>query len=256
MTISFQNISKMFAQNTEREVAALGNITFDIQENEFVSLVGPNGCGKTTLLRIVAGLIKPDTGSIVYPPGMPNPNAIMVFQDQGLLPWLTVSKNIGLGLELQKVPKSSQKTLVHEFMKRVKLDGFGEHYPHELSGGMRQRVALARAFLTDPDILLMDEPFGALDSQTRIILQEELLHIWRTEQRTVLFVTHNIDEAILLSDRIIVLTNRPGRIQRSIQIPLARPRELKIKDHPKFVEIKWQIWNLLEQEVRKDLQLT
>ena len=203
----------MFAQNTEREVAALGNITFDIQENEFVSLVGPNGCGKTTLLRIVAGLIKPDSGTITYPPGMQDPNAIMVFQDQGLLPWLTVSKNIGLGLELQKVPKSSQKIQVQEFMKRVKLDGFGEHYPHELSGGMRQRVALARAFLTDPDILLMDEPFGALDAQTRIILQEELLHIWRTEQRTVLFVTHDIDEAILLSDRIIVLTNRPGRIQ-------------------------------------------
>lgn len=256
MTISFQDISKKFAQNTEREVAALGNITFDIEENEFVSLVGPNGCGKTTLLRIVAGLIKPDSGHISYPPGMQDPNAIMVFQDQGLLPWLTVSKNIGLGLELQKVPKSRQKTQVQEFMKRVKLDGFGEHYPHELSGGMRQRVALARAFLTKPDIMLMDEPFGALDAQTRIILQEELLHIWRTEQNTVLFVTHDIDEAILLSDRIIVLTNRPGTIQQSIPIPLARPRELKIKDHPKFVEIKWQIWNLLEREVRKDLQLT
>ena len=256
MTISFQNISKKFAQNTEREVAALGNIDFDIEENEFVSLVGPNGCGKTTLLRIVAGLIKPDSGSISYPPGLQDPNAIMVFQDQGLLPWLTVRKNIGLGLDLQKVPKTDQKIRVREFMKRVKLDGFGEHYPHELSGGMRQRVALARAFLTNPDILLMDEPFGALDSQTRIILQEELLHIWRTEQRTVLFVTHDIDEAILLSDRIIVLTNRPGRIQKSIQVPLSRPRELKIKDHPKFVEIKWQIWNLLEQEVRKDLQLS
>jgi NitT/TauT family transport system ATP-binding protein len=256
MTISFHDISKKFAQNTEREVAALGNITFDIEENEFVSLVGPNGCGKTTLLRIVAGLIKPDSGYISYPPGMQNPNAIMVFQDQGLLPWLTVRKNIGLGLELQKAPKSSQKSQVQEFMKRVKLEGFGDHYPHELSGGMRQRVALARAFLTDPDIMLMDEPFGALDAQTRLILQEELLHIWRTEQKTVLFVTHDIDEAILLSDRIIVLTNRPGRIQRSIKIPLARPRELKIKDHPKFVEIKWEIWNLLEKEVRKDLQLT
>jgi NitT/TauT family transport system ATP-binding protein len=256
MTISFKDISKNFAQDTEREVAALGNITFDMEENEFVSLVGPNGCGKNTLLRIVAGLIKPDSGLISYPPGMQNPNAIMVFQDQGLLPWLTVRKNIGLGLELQKVPKSMQKSQVLDFMKRVKLDGFGEHYPHELSGGMRQRVALARAFLTNPDIMLMDEPFGALDAQTRIILQEELLRIWRTEQNTVLFVTHDIDEAILLSDRILVLTNRPGKIQQSIHIPLARPRELKMKDDPKFIEIKWQIWNLLEKEVRKDLQLT
>ena len=138
-------------------------------------------------------------------------------------------------------------------MMRFNLDGFEKHYPNELSGGMKQRVALARAFLTNPDILLMDEPFGALDAQTRLILQEELLTIWRTEQKTVLFVTHDIDEAILLSDRIIVLSDRPGRIQRSIMVPLERPRTLKMKDDPQFVEIRWQIWNLLEHEVRKDL---
>ena len=255
MTIIFNQISKKYAQNTKREVAALEDISFTVEENEFVSIVGPSGCGKTTLLKIVAGLVKQDTGQIIYQ-GIQNPNAVMVFQDQGLLPWLTVLDNIGLGLELQRTPKASRRKQVLEFMKLVKLDGFENHYPHELSGGMRQRVALARAFLTNPDILLMDEPFGSLDAQTRIILQEELLNIYRVQQKTILFVTHDIDEAILLSDRVIVLSDRPGKIQQSIQIPIERPRDLEIKNHPKFVEIRSRIWNLLEQEVRKELKLT
>ncbi len=200
-------------------------------------------------------MIKPDTGQITYQ-GKQNPSAVMVFQDQGLLPWLTVRDNIGLGLELKRVPRPTRRKQVLDFMKLVKLDGFENYYPHELSGGMRQRVALARAFLTNPDILLMDEPFGSLDAQTRIILQEELLNIWLTERKTVLFVTHDIDEAILLSDRIIVLSDRPGRIQQSIRIPLERPRELVVKDTPKFMELRWQIWTQLEKEVRKDLKLT
>jgi NitT/TauT family transport system ATP-binding protein len=255
MTIIFNQISKKYSQNTKREVAALDDISFTVEENEFVSIVGPSGCGKTTLLKIVAGLVKQDAGQIVYQ-GIQNPNAVMVFQDQGLLPWLTVLDNIGLGLELQRTPKASRRKQVLEFMKLVKLDGFENHYPHELSGGMRQRVALARAFLTNPDILLMDEPFGSLDAQTRIILQEELLNIYRVQQKTILFVTHDIDEAILLSDRVIVLSDRPGKIQQSIQIPIERPRDLEIKNHPKFVEIRSRIWNLLEQEVRKELKLT
>jgi NitT/TauT family transport system ATP-binding protein len=255
MTIIFNKISKKYAQNTKREVAALEDISFTVEENEFVSIVGPSGCGKTTLLKIVAGLVKQDSGQIVYQ-GIQNPNAVMVFQDQGLLPWLTVLDNMGLGLELQRTPKASRRKQVLEFMKLVKLDGFENHYPHELSGGMRQRVALARAFLTNPDILLMDEPFGSLDAQTRIILQEELLNIYRVQQKTILFVTHDIDEAILLSDRVIVLSDRPGKIQQSIQIPIERPRDLEIKNHPKFVEIRSRIWNLLEQEVRKELKLT
>jgi NitT/TauT family transport system ATP-binding protein len=254
MTIIFKDISKKYARDTEREVAALDKVSFTVEEREFVSIVGPSGCGKTTLLKIVAGLIQPDTGQITYQ-GTQNPSAVMVFQDQGLLPWLTVGDNVGLGLELKRVPKSARRKQVHEFMKLVKLDGFESYYPHELSGGMRQRVALARAFLTNPDILLMDEPFGSLDAQTRIILQEELLNIWRTEQKTVLFVTHDIDEAILLSDRILVLSDRPGRIQQSIKIPLDRPREMVLKDNPKFLELRWHIWTLLEKEVRKDLKL-
>lgn len=256
MAIIFEGISKGFAHHTEREVAALDRVSFTVEENEFVSIIGPSGCGKTTLLKIVAGLLKPDTGQILFPGLDHMPRAMMVFQDQGLLPWLTVLDNIGLGLELQGVPKAVRREQVLDFMERVKLGGFESYYPHEISGGMRQRVALARAFLSNPDILLMDEPFGALDAQTRIILQEELLNIWRSEQKTVLFVTHDIDEAILLSDRIIVLTDRPGKIQKTLDVPLGRPRELTLKDDPRFIEIRWQIWKLLEQEVRKELKLT
>jgi NitT/TauT family transport system ATP-binding protein len=183
------------------------------------------------------------------------PNAVLVFQEQGLLPWLNVMENIGLGLELQGMPKEERRDRVLDFMARVKLQGFEKYYPHELSGGMRQRVALARAFLTNPDILLMDEPFASLDAQTRIILQEELLNIWREERKTVLFVTHDIDEAILLGDRVIVLSDRPGRVQEDIVIPIERPRDLTAKDHPAIKEIRWKIWRILEKEVRQDLKL-
>ena len=255
MTITFREISKKFAQQTEREVAALDRINFELEEHEFVSIVGPSGCGKTTLLRIVAGLVKPDTGEIVYS-GYSQPSTALVFQDQGLLPWMTVMENIGLGLELKRVPSGKRKEQVTDFMERIKLDGFQNYYPHELSGGMRQRVALARAFLTNPDILLMDEPFAALDAQTRIILQEELLKIWRIERKTVLFVTHDIDEAILLGDRVIVLTDRPGKVHEDIRVEIERPRDLTAKDHPVLKEIRWAIWKILEKEVRQELRLS
>jgi NitT/TauT family transport system ATP-binding protein len=255
MKIILKNISKDFAKYTKREVDALTDINFEIEEHEFVSIVGPSGCGKTTLLKIVAGLLKPSTGEISYL-GSTQPSVAFVFQDQGLLPWMTVMENIGLGLELKRVPSAIRKDQVIAFMKRIKLDGFQDHYPHELSGGMRQRVALARAFLTNPDILLMDEPFAALDAQTRIILQEELLKIWRVERKTVLFVTHDIDEAILLGDRVIVLTDRPGRIYEDIRVDIKRPRDLTAKDHPVLKEIRWQIWEILEKEVRQELRLS
>jgi amino acid adenylation domain-containing protein len=252
--IAFENISKRYAKDTSREVSALDHITFTIKENEFVSLVGPSGCGKTTFLKIVANLIQSDSGKIRYE-GFENPSAILVFQDQGVLPWMTVLENVGLGLELKGIPKKQRQKQVLDFMEVVRLEGFEKYYPHELSGGMRQRVALARAFLTNPDLLLMDEPFGALDAQTRIVLQEELLDIWREHPKTVLFVTHDIDEAILLSDRVIVMSDRPGKIQASIDIPIARPRDLTQKDDPRFMEIRWKIWNLLEKEVREDIKI-
>lgn len=253
-TITFDNISKNYAKDTAREVAALDQISFQIKENEFVSIVGPSGCGKTTLLKIVANLIRPDTGSIHYE-GFENPKAILVFQDQGVLPWMTVLENVSLGLEFKGVPKKTRQRQASEFMEVVRLEGFEKYYPHELSGGMRQRVALARAFLANPDLLLMDEPFGALDAQTRIVLQEELLEIWRDYPKTVLFVTHDIDEAILLSDRVIVMSDRPGKIHAVIDIPIPRPRDLTQKDDAKFLEIRWTIWNLLEKEVREDIKI-
>ena len=254
MSIIFNKINKKFALNTEREVEALQDVSFSVQDHEFVSIVGPSGCGKTTLLKIVANLVKLDSGSIKYV-GMDNPRTALVFQDQGLLPWLNILDNVALGLELLKVPKREREKQARDFMKLVKLDGFEKYYPFELSGGMRQRVALARAFLTNPDILLMDEPFGSLDAQTRILLQEELLDLWHKERRTVLFVTHDIDEAILLSDRIVVMTHRPGKIQKIIPIPLDRPRNLTLRDDPVFTALRWQIWKLLEQEVREELVL-
>ena len=254
MSIIFNKINKKFALNTEREVEALQDVSFSVQDHEFVSIVGPSGCGKTTLLKIVANLVKLDSGSIKYV-GMDNPRTALVFQDQGLLPWLNILDNVALGLELLKVPKREREKQARDFMKLVKLDGFEKYYPFELSGGMRQRVALARAFLTNPDILLMDEPFGSLDAQTRILLQEELLDLWHKERRTVLFVTHDIDEAILLSDRIVVMTNRPGKIQKVIPIPFDRPRNLTLRDDPVFTALRWQIWKLLEQEVREELVL-
>jgi NitT/TauT family transport system ATP-binding protein len=255
MTIIFKDISKRFAKQTDREVAALDSVSFEMDEHQFVSIIGPSGCGKTTLLKIVAGLVKPDRGEVQFSANNASPSTALVFQEQGLLPWLTVMDNIGLGLEMQGVPVKQRKEQILEFMQRVKLSGFEDHYPHELSGGMRQRVALARAFLTNPDILLMDEPFGSLDAQTRIILQEELLKIWRVERNTVLFVTHDIDEAIMLSDRVIVLTDRPGHVHADISIDLKRPRDLTMKDEPLLKEIRWKIWKILENEVRKDLQL-
>ena len=257
MTITFKNISKIYSHNTEREVAALRKVNFTVTESEFISIVGPSGCGKTTLLKIIAGLLEPDTGTIEYSQSKngETPESVLIFQDQGLLPWLNVLDNIGLGLEMKRVSKEKRHEISLEFMERINLGGFAYHYPHELSGGMRQRVALARAFLTNPDILLMDEPFAALDAQTRIILQQELLKILEKERKTVFFVTHDIDEAILLGDRVIVMTDRPGRIQDEIEIPHSWRRDLSMKDDPKITSMKRKIWKSLEKEVRKELSL-
>lgn len=239
------------------EVTALQDVDFTVREQEFVCIVGPSGCGKTTLLKIIAGLVEPTTGKIVF--SIPQSNghlrSAMVFQEQGLFPWMSVQDNVAFGLETQGVGLQERRQLARDFITKVGLSGFMHSFPHELSGGMRQRVAILRAFLANPHILLMDEPFGALDSQTRLVMQEELLRIWRDHRKTVIYVTHDIEEAILLGDRVLVMSGRPGRIRQEIDIPLARPRHLANRDHPEVAEIRWHIWKMLEDEVRKDLSI-
>ena len=256
MTLKITEISKTF-YSRQGDVSALVNASITVQDHEFICIVGPSGCGKTTLLKILAGLVQPDSGRIDF--GTPETPGIrrsaMVFQENSLFPWLSLIDNIAFGLEMQGVQKEERHRRAVELMERIGLAGFAHSYPHELSGGMKQRVALARAFLTDPQILLMDEPFGALDAQTRIVLQEELLRIWRETRKTVLFVTHDIDEAVMLADRVLVMTGRPGRIRADIAIPIERPRGLTFRDHPELIEIKWQIWKMLKDEVRKELKI-
>jgi len=247
-------LSKTFS-TLNGDVVALQAVDFQVDEEEFVCIVGPSGCGKTTLLKIIAGLLEPTTGQIIYSqqPIDHRPHSAMVFQEQGLFPWMTVQDNVAFGLEMQGVERQLRREQARDFLSKVGLSGFTRNYPHELSGGMRQRVAISRAFLANPQILLMDEPFGSLDSQTRLVMQEELLRIWRDHLKTVIYVTHDIEEAILLGDRVLVMSGRPGNIREDIPIPLERPRKLSNRDHPDVSEIRWQIWKMLEDEVRKEL---
>jgi NitT/TauT family transport system ATP-binding protein len=254
MGFQCSEISKTFISRSG-EVIALQAVDFLVNEEEFVCIVGPSGCGKTTLLKIIAGLIQPTSGQIIYSeqPRNGQLHSAMVFQEQGLFPWMTVQDNVAFGLETQGAQRNERRRMARDFLTKVGLAAFVNNYPHELSGGMRQRVAILRAFLANPQILLMDEPFGALDSQTRLVMQEELLRIWRDHRKTVVYVTHDIEEAILLGDRVLVMSGRPGRIRQDIQIPLERPRHLANRDHPEVAEIRWHIWSMLEDEVRREL---
>jgi NitT/TauT family transport system ATP-binding protein len=232
---------------------ALKDINLSIGRGEFVTIVGPSGCGKSTLLMLVAALLEPSAGSIMLNGtrvASPGSDRALVFQDFALLPWRTVLKNVEVGLELKKVPRTEREKIARDYLKLVALQGFADHYPHQLSGGMRQRVAIARALCVEPEILLMDEPFGALDAQTRQVMGSELLRIWEDNRKTIIFVTHDLDEAIYLADRIIVMSASPGRIIREIPVHLTRPRDLNIRNTLEFLEYRQTIWNLLEREVR------
>ena len=232
---------------------ALRSIDLAIGAGEFIAIVGPSGCGKTTLLRIVAGL-EPASGGVVRLDGRivtePGPDRGFVFQTDNLLPWRTVLANAMVGLEIGGKTGAAVEQRILALLRLVGLGGFEGYYPRQLSGGMRQRVNLARALAVDPEILLMDEPFSALDAQTREIMQTELLRIWDEGRKTVLFVTHQIDEAVYLADRVIVLARRPGRIQEIVPISLARPRPLSVKRTPEFVALVDRIWRLIEEDVR------
>lgn len=227
----------------------LDQVSFDVREGEFVAVVGPSGCGKTTLLLVIDGLLSRTSGSITVAGSevdRPREDRAFVFQRDSLFPWRTVLKNITLGLEARKLGRSAKQEIASDLARLVGLAGFENHYPHQLSGGMRQRVNVARALAVDPQVLLMDEPFSSLDAQTREVMQEELLRIWASRHKTVLFVTHQIDEAAYLADRVLVLSARPGTVRADIPVELPRPRTLELKRTPDFVAIVDRIWREIE----------
>src|SRR5580658_9501518 len=248
--LSVRNIRKAFRSRDGLTHQVLDNVSFDVRQGEIVSLIGESGCGKTTLLRIIQGLIRLDSGSVLVDGTAvkaPGRDRGFVFQQASLLPWRTARQNIAFGLELQGMPKADRTKRALELLELVGLEAAAERYPHELSGGMQQRIGLARALAIDPAILLMDEPFSALDAQTREVLQTEMLRIHDETGKTTLFVTHDLDEAIYLSDRIVVLAARPGRVKRIIDIPFAHPRpELpELRGDPTFQQIRAEMWGLI-----------
>jgi ABC-type nitrate/sulfonate/bicarbonate transport system ATPase subunit len=233
------------------QVVAVDDLSLEVADREFISIVGPSGCGKSTLLRIVAGLMEPTSGE-VYLDGRriegPGADRGMVFQSYTLFPWLTVLGNVEFGLEIKRMPAAQRAKVARHYIEMVGLTGFERHYPKELSGGMMQRVAIARALANDPEVLLMDEPFGALDAQTRIIMQELLVNLWQRTPKTILFVTHDIDEAIFLSERVYIMTARPGRIKQVLEVRLPSPRTLDLITSPGFIDMKRTVLDSIKEE--------
>jgi NitT/TauT family transport system ATP-binding protein len=247
--IRLEGLCKTFpGDGRSAPTTALDGVDFSIAEREFVCLVGPSGCGKTTVLRIVAGLVRPDAGSVTIrnsPVTGPGPDRAMVFQHATLLPWADVLTSVAFGLELRGVAKAEREAMARDLIRTVGLDGFEHHYPRQLSGGMQQRVGLARALAVNPDILLMDEPFAAVDAQTRRSLQDELLRLHAASAKTVLFVTHDIDEAVRLGDRVLLMTPRPGRIRDMVSVDIPRPRPVDLDTNQQAATLKAHLWRAL-----------
>jgi len=246
-----EDVTKTFRANDGTPIPVLTSHSMTVADREFVALLGPSGCGKSTLLRIVGGLTPPETGRVVLDgedvTGKPGGGRAMVFQTFDLFPWRTALGNVEFGLEAKGVPAAERRQKSLDYLRRVGLKDFLDAYPHQLSGGMQQRVGLARAFAVDPDILLMDEPFGALDVQTRDVMQDELLSVWEADKKTVLFVTHGIEEAIYLADRIVVLSPRPARVLSDVAVPFGRPRQELMKTDPRFIELRREIGEILKR---------
>ena len=256
--ITFDTVKRAFTRGGERFLA-LDGVSFQVQEREFVSIVGPSGCGKTTLMRMAAGLEFPSAGTVKVGDQVvtgPGPERAVVFQQFALFPWKTVADNIGFGLKCTGVARNARQETVARYIELMGLKGYERAYPHQLSGGMQQRVAIARSYALDPGVLLMDEPFGALDAQTRVVMQEELIKLSRLNPRTVLFITHSVEEAVYLSDRVVVLTGRPGRIKEIINVAEVRKREdwdrleriEEVMDLEAFVHLRTHIWKLLRAQ--------
>ncbi len=234
---------------------ALDRVSLEVATGEFICVVGPSGCGKSTLLRVCAGLIRQTSGEVTIQAARPGaPLTAMVFQEHALLPWRTVIDNVAFGLENRGVPRVEREARAREMLALVGLARFARSYPHQLSGGMKQRVGLARALANDPEVLLMDEPLAALDAQTRTIMQEELLRIWAELGKTVIYVTHSIEEALLLGDRIALMTTRPGRVKQLFQVDLGRPRGLEARASPDFGTLLDKIWGELREEVLRSME--
>jgi NitT/TauT family transport system ATP-binding protein len=254
--LRIDNVALHFTSRSGMPVTALENVSLDVEDKEFSVIVGPSGCGKTSLLRLVAGLLGPTEGTIRLDSTRisgPGKDRGMVFQSYTLFPSLTVQDNVEFGLRIGGVPSPQRREIAQRFIAQVGLEGFERLYPKQLSGGMMQRVALARALANDPAILLMDEPFGALDSQTRSLMQELLLEIWQQSHKTVLFITHDIDESILLGDRVHVMTARPGRIKEVVHIDLPRPRTVDMLTSDAFVAIKRRIMHSIHEEAMRSV---
>lgn len=249
--VQIKGVEKVYEGRNGKTVA-LNGVNLDIRENEFICVVGPSGCGKSTLLNIIAGLLEPSTGEVLVDGKKVVGTGVdrgVVFQQYALFPWLTVKKNVEFGLKLKKdVSAQQREEIAMKYIRMVGLEKFVDSYPKELSGGMKQRVAIARAYAVNPSLLLMDEPFGALDAQTRTQLQTELLRTWQEEQKTCFFITHDVEEAILLASKVIIMSARPGRIREILDINIPYPRNQETKTLPEFTQLKNYIWNIVYKE--------
>jgi len=251
--LSVENVSKEFHVRG-KEVLALDSLSLSVDEGEFLTVVGPSGCGKSTLLNLIVGLLHVSSGRILFrgdPIDGINPEIGYVTQKDNLLPWRTLLQNVEIALEIRGIEKSKRRDRALELIERVGLKGFEDHYPHELSGGMRQRANIIRTLIYDPELILMDEPFGPLDAQTRIVLQEQLLSLWATAKKTIIFITHDLVEAITLADRVVVMTSRPGRVKRIAKVRIPRPRDVyQIHESLEFRSAYESLWKELKPEVR------
>ena len=252
--LRLKNVSLGYATNSHHRLIALKDINLQVQPGEFLCIVGPSGCGKSTLLHLIAGLHQQSSGDVLVDNKAvqgPGTDRILIFQELGLFPWLTVAQNVDFGMRMKGIPKPQRESQVRDYLRLVHLHQFKDSYVHQLSGGMRQRVALARALATEPDVLLMDEPFAALDAQTRDLLHDELERIWAETRRTIIFVTHNVREAVRLGDRVVLLTFRPGQVKREYKIGLARPRHL---EDVNVAGSAREILNDLREEINKSIE--